>query len=305
MTDPVDDGLPSMRWGCPCHAPSYTDTGRWTRRGFAALVTSAAVGSAQAMEECRRSGFTKAVPAGQVEGSARQQYAQMLQEAGSKKALASADHPQLKRLNYIADRMIPLTRECNERAAQWKWEVNLLGSPELNAFCMPGGKIAFYYGILARLQLSDDEVAVIMGHEIAHALLEHAREQMGKNTVTQGGLRLGAALLGLGDLGDMAARLGSQLLSLTYSRQDESEADALGLVLSSRAGYKPEAGVTLWKKMMAESGGKSPPKILSTHPTNGDRIRDIEARLVRLNPVYDAADKPDQSFGPPPPMKAS
>jgi predicted Zn-dependent protease len=103
----------------------------------------------------------------------------------------------------------------------------------------------------------------------------------------------------------MAARFGSQLLSLTYSRQDESEADALGLVLSSRAGYKPEAGVTLWKKMMAESGGKSPPKILSTHPTNSDRIRDIEGRLAQLNPLYEAADKPDRSFGPPPPMKAS
>ena len=285
---------------CACRAHASSPTRRRWLSGLLATGAALPWGSAWAMEECRRSGFTKAVPASQVEGSARQQYAQMLQEAGSKKALAPVDHPQLKRLRYIADRMIPLTRECNERAAQWKWEVNLLGSQELNAFCMPGGKIAFYWGILARLQLSDDEVAVIMGHEIAHALLEHAREQMGKNTVTQMGLGLGAALLGLGELGDMAARVGSQLLSLTYSRDDESEADALGLVLSTRAGYEPAAGVSLWTKMMKASGGKSPPKILSTHPTNADRINDIQGRLERLAPLFDAAAKPDQTFGPPP-----
>ena len=135
------------------------------------------------------------------------------------------------------------------------------------------------------------------------ALLEHAREQLGKNTLTQQGLRIGAALLGLGSVGDMAAQLGSQLLSLTYSRGDESEADALGLVMSARAGYRPEAGVTLWQKMMAASGGKAPPKLLSTHPASADRIRDIESRLPQVQPLYEAADKPKRVFGPPPPMK--
>ena len=159
-----------------------------------------------ALPECERSGFTKAVSAEQVEQSASQQYRQMLQQASNQRALASKDHPQLQRLRAIAERMIPHAPACNERARQWRWEVQLIGSNELNAFCMPGGKIAFFWGILARLQLSDDEVATIMGHEMAHALLEHAREQMGKNMVTQGGLRLGAALLGLGNVGDMAAQ---------------------------------------------------------------------------------------------------
>jgi Zn-dependent protease with chaperone function len=239
-----------------------------------------------------------------VEGSASQQYRQMLQQAGEKRALAPMQHPQLKRLRFMAERMIPFTPECNPRAREWKWEVNLIGSGEVNAFCMPGGKIAFYWGILSKLQLTDDEVATIMGHEMAHALLEHAREQMGKNTITQGGLRLGAALLGLGNIGDMAAQFGSKLLSLNYSRDDETEADALGLVMSARAGYDPRAGITLWQKMMKASGGNAPPKLLSTHPTNADRIRDIERRLERVLPMYEAAAKPGERFGPPPPPKA-
>jgi Zn-dependent protease with chaperone function len=264
------------------------------------LLTGAAAPALAAIPECKRSGFTKAVSADEVEQGAGQQYQKMLQQAKSKNALAPMDHPQLARLRSMADRIIPFTPECNERARQWKWEVNLLGSPEINAFCMPGGKIAFYYGILAKLQLSDDETATIMGHEAAHALLEHAREQMGKNFLTQNGLRLGAALLGLGNVGDMAAQVGSQLLSLTYSRSDESEADALGLIMSARAGYDPRAGVSLWQKMMGASGGGAPPKFLSTHPSNADRIKAIERMLPRVLPMYQAAAKPTRNVGPPP-----
>ena len=215
-TAPAAEAQTATHVACACSA------WRPTRRLFTGLLAAGAGAVAAPawanVPECKRSGFTKAVPAGQVEDSASQQYRQMLQQYNGKRALASMDHPQLKRLRYMADRMIPFTPQCNERARDWKWEVNLIGSGEVNAFCMPGGKIAFYWGILAKLQLTDDEVAAIMGHEMAHALLEHAREQMGKNFATQTGLRLGAALLGLGDVGDMAARMGSQLLSLTYSR---------------------------------------------------------------------------------------
>ena len=131
---------------------------------------------------------------------------------------------------------------------------------------MPGGKIAFYYGILQQLQLDDDEVAMIMGHEISHALLEHARERVGKTTATRGVIELGSALLGLGNAGRMFADLGGQLLTLRFSREDESQADALGLVLAARAGYNPRAGVTLWQKMLSANKG-APPQWLSTHPS--------------------------------------
>ena len=286
---------------CGCHAMS--------RRAFTGLLWGAGcvpwVAAHAALPECERSGFTKAVSAEQVEQSASSQYRQMLQQASNQRALASKDHPQLQRLRAIAERMIPHAPACNERARQWRWEVQLIGSNELNAFCMPGGKIAFFWGILARLQLSDDEVATIMGHEMAHALLEHAREQMGKNMVTQGGLRLGAALLGLGNVGDMAAQAGSQLLSLAYSRSDETQADRLGMIMAAQAGYDPAAGVTLWKKMMAASGGRAPPKLLSTHPVSTERIQDIERRLPRAQPFYEAAEKPERVFGPPPERPAA
>ena len=163
---------------------------------------------------------------------------------------------------------------------------------------MPGGKIAFYFGILAKLKLDDDEVASIMGHEVAHALLEHARERMGKTMATRGVIELGAALFGLGGAGATLANMGGELLALRFSRSDESEADALGLVLSAKAGYRPDAGVSLWQKMMSANQG-APPQWLSTHPSGDSRIKDIEARLPRLEPVFADAAKPDRRFGPP------
>lgn len=139
---------------------------------------------------------------------------------------------------------------------------------------------------------------MIMGHEAAHALLEHAREQMGKSAGTSIGLRLGAALLGLGQVGDAAAQGIAQLASLKFSRDDESEADALGLIMAAKAGFDPRKGVTLWQKM-ASAGGGSPPAILSTHPSGPQRIQDIEARLPQVLPLYEAAGKPSRQFGPP------
>jgi predicted Zn-dependent protease len=271
----------------------------------AAWMAGAGPLAAQTIPECKRSAFTKAVSAETVEQQAMLQYRQMLQKASDQRALAPADHPQLQRLRYIGARILPHTRDCNPRSADWKWEVNLIGSRQINAFCMPGGKIAFYYGILSELQLSDDEVAMIMGHEAAHALLEHAREQMGKNVVTTGALRLGASLLGLGQLGEVGAQIGSQLLSLKFSRDDESEADALGLVMAARAGYDPRSGVTLWQKMTATSGGKAPPEMLSTHPAGSTRIKDIEAKLPRVLPMFESAAKPDRRFEPPAKMAAA
>jgi predicted Zn-dependent protease len=139
---------------------------------------------------------------------------------------------------------------------------------------------------------------MIMGHEVGHALLEHARERMGKTMLTRGAIELGSALLGLGNAGHTIANMGGQLLTLQFSRSDESEADALGLLLAARAGYRPAAGVTLWQKMLSASKG-APPQFLSTHPSGESRIRDIEGRLPRLDPVFQAAAKPERRFAPP------
>jgi predicted Zn-dependent protease len=286
---------------CPCALHARRRLGG-ALIGGGALVAIGGLGlagTAQAQPaECRRSTFTQMVSADQVEQAASQQYRQMLQQASEQRALVPVANQQVQRLNYIANRIIPFTAGCNPRASQWRWEVNVIGSKQLNAFCMPGGKIAFYYGILSQLQLDDDEVAIIMGHEIAHALLEHARARMGKTMATRGAIELGAALFGLGNAGRSLADMGGQLLTLRFSRDDESEADALGLVLAAKAGYRPAAGVSLWQKMMGANKG-APPQWLSTHPSGDSRIRDIQDRLPGVDPLYAGAPKPQRQFTPP------
>ena len=221
----------------------------------------------------------------QIEQAAGQQYQQLLGQARDQRALAPSSYPQLARLNAIAQRLIPYTYEWNPRARQWRWEVNLIGSKQINAFCMPGGKIAFFSGILDKLKLTDDEIAMVMGHEMTHALREHAREQMGKTMATRGAIEIGAAIFGLGNVGRTAAGLGGQLLTLRFGREDETEADLIGLELAARAGYDPQAAVTLWKKMGAASqGGQA--EFLSTHPSNPTRIRDIQANIPKVEPLY-------------------
>jgi len=241
----------------------------------------------------KRSAFTNLVAAQEVEKMAGQQYKQVLEQADSKNALAPPSSEELKRLRTIAQRLIPFATPWNERASQWQWEVNLIGSKQINAYCMPGGKIAFYTGILRALQLTDDEAAMVMGHEMAHALREHARERMGKSTVTTGAARLGGALLSgwLGidpNLTDMVAQQGANLLSLKFGREDESEADLVGMEIAARAGYDPRAGITLWEKMGAANKG-APPQWLSTHPASSTRIADMQAALPSVMPLFQRA----------------
>ncbi len=178
--------------------------------------------------------------------------------------------------------------QWNPRARDWRWEVNLIGSQQINAFCMPGGKIAFYTGILDQLRLTDDEIAMVMGHEMAHALREHARARIAKTQATGIGLSLGAQLLGLGDLGNMAANLGTQLLTLKFSRSDETEADLVGLELAARAGYDPQAAVSLWRKM-GEATGQGGIAFLSTHPSGPERIRELQSNVPRVEGLYEQA----------------
>ena len=261
------------------------------RRAFLLAAGSAAAVPALAQVDVgSASTLRKLVPAETLERSAAQQYQQMLEQARAKRALAPPEHPQLQRLHAIAKRLIPFAMPWNDRSRQWRWEVNLIGSQQINAFCMPGGKIAFYTGILDKLQLSDDEAAMIMCHEMAHALREHARERLAKTQATNLGVRLGAQLLGLGDLGNAAAGLGAQLLTLKFSRSDETDADLVGLELAARAGYQPEAAVSLWQKMGKASGSQQAGlAFLSTHPSGPDRIRELQQNVPKVQGLYQAA----------------
>ena len=232
--------------------------------------------------------LAKLVPAEQVERGAAQQYEQMKRQAAQQNALAPDDNAQLIRLRAIAKRLLPFTSKWNNRANAWNWEVNLIGSKQINAFCMPGGKIAFYSGILNALKMTDDEAAAVMGHEIAHALREHARARMGKQAATNIGANVVSQIFGLGNLGNAALGAGANLLTLKFSRDDETEADLVGLELMARAGYDPRAGITLWQKMQAASKG-APPQWMSTHPASDSRIREIQNHLPQVMPLYERA----------------
>ena len=273
--------------GCRCCAARG---GTWqARRAFVLTAAGTLVLPVAAQVEVgSASGMRRLVPAEALEDSAVQQYSQLLAQAKAKRALAPDNHPQLLKLRAIARQIIPYAAQWNSRAAQWRWEVNLIGSKQINAFCMPGGKIAFYTGILDQLKLTDDEIAMVMGHEMAHALREHARSRLAKSQATSIGLSLGAQLLGLGDLGNAAANLGTQLLTLKFSRSDEIDADLVGLELAARAGYNPQAAVSLWRKM-GEATGNGGIAFLSTHPSGPDRIRELEQNVPKVQGLYQAS----------------
>ena len=257
------------------------------RRGFLLAAGAAVASPALAQVDVGgASNMRRLVPAESLERSAVQQYGQMLAQARAQGALAADGNPQLARLRAIAKRLIPFAAPWNERARAWRWEVNLIGSKQINAFCMPGGKIAFFTGILDQLRLTDDETAMVMGHEMAHALREHARERLAKTQATGIGLSLGAKLLGLGELGNTAANLGTQLLSLKFSRSDETEADLVGLELAARAGFDPQAAVRLWQKMGQATGGSGGIAFLSTHPSGPERIRELQQNVPKVQGLY-------------------
>ncbi len=227
----------------------------------------------------------------QVERSAQEAYAQEVDKA-KKAAALNIDVKQTERVQHIADRVIAQTPNFRPDAKDWKWEINVQKTDELNAYCMPGGKIMVYTGIINKLNLSDAELAAIIGHEVAHALREHTRERVSRSYAQQVGLGVLGTLTGLGDAGmQLAGQITQVTFGLPHSREQESEADLIGLELMARAGYDPRAATTLWQKMQQQTGSKGP-EFLSTHPTSGTRINDLNASIPKVMPLYQVAAKP-------------
>lgn len=219
-------------------------------------------------------------------------YAALKADAAEQGAL-NTKPAMLQRVRAIAGRIVPQSAVFRADAEGWNWEVNLITSDQMNAFVMPGGKVMFYTGLIDQLQLTDAEIAIVMGHEIAHALREHAREQVSQAMAAQTAIGIGASILGLGQASaDMAAAGYQALLATKFSRTNETEADRIGLELSARAGYDPRAGISLWQKMSAANEGARPPEFLSSHPTDASRIRRIEALLPTVMPLYERAPRP-------------
>lgn len=222
----------------------------------------------------------------QVNQAAAANYQSVLTDSRKKGSL-NADPAQVERIRGIARRLIPQVGAFREDATKWQWEVNVIRSDELNAWCMPGGKIAFYSGIIDKLKLADDEAAAIMGHEMAHALREHARERASQAMAAGIGVQVVGAAAGLGDAG---LQLTSLLAEYTFvrpnSRLHETEADRMGVELAARAGYDPRAAIRLWNKMSQVSGGQ-PPQWLCTHPSHESRIKDLENYAAKVMPLYE------------------
>ncbi|MCG6574508.1 M48 family peptidase [Pseudomonas sp. AF32] len=214
-----------------------------------------------------------------------QSYQKTVGEANTQGALDKTSS-EAKRVQAIASRLIAQAPVFRPDSAQWKWEVNLIKSDELNANCGPGGKIIFYTGLIDSLKLTDDEIAAVMGHEIAHALREHGREAMSKAYGIEMAKQGAGALFGLGQdslaLADTVANYG---MTLPNSRENENEADLIGLELAARAGYNPNAAITLWNKMSKASEG-APPEFMSTHPSSSSRIASLQAAIPKVMPLY-------------------
>jgi Zn-dependent protease with chaperone function len=226
------------------------------------------------------------VPAARLEQAALQQYGQLRAQATGRNALLPAEDAQAKRVQRITQELLPHTHKWNPRAKDWRWEVFVVKTPTINALCMPGGKIAVFTGILDALKLTDDELAVVLGHEMAHALREHARARAAKVTLTNVGTLVVGLVIG-GNVGELA-RQGGGLLALKFNRDDEKDADLIGMEIAARAGYDPEAGITLWQKMGQIAGNARPPW-LSTHPSSEDRARRIRGAMKDVAKLYEKA----------------
>ncbi len=276
------------RTGAACRVQAWAAAGLVV---MSAGCQSVQTTSAGAVGIDRKQNMSSLVSEADLRKGSEQAYTQLIGQARQKGAL-NADAQLTQRVRGIAQRMIPVTGAFRSDAPSWKWEVNVLQSDELNAWCMPGGKIAFYSGIITKLQLTDDELAAIMGHEIAHALREHARERASEQQAAGIVIGLGAALLGAGQLGaDLGQGAYKVAVGMPNSRAHETEADRIGVELAARAGYDPRAAVSLWQKMAKAAGGGGPPQWLSTHPSAGSRQQDLGAYAARVMPLYEQAKK--------------
>jgi len=222
-------------------------------------------------------------------GSAKA-YQQEMNKARTAKAL-NTNKNYTKRVNIISKRLIAQVGIFRPDAKNWKWETNVISSDTVNAYCMPGGKIAVYTGIISKLNLTDDELAAVIGHEMAHAIREHSREQISQQIATDQLISLGSSLLGLGSLAQSLAGVASEyVLTLPFSRTMETESDIIGMELMARAGYNPKGAVNVWKKMSALNQN-NPPEFTSTHPSDETRIKNLEKELPKVLPLYEKTKK--------------
>lgn len=220
-----------------------------------------------------------------LNASATQGFNKTVNEARTKNTLDTSSSTY-KRINVVFNRLKPYADQVNQTGTKFDWQLAVLKSDQVNAYVAPGGKVVFYTGIVNKLNLTDAEIAAVMGHEMVHALEEHSKNKVGAQALTDLALGIGLSAAGVGQTGTAAAQLGSQIgIGLPYSRSLESRADQGGLLLMARAGYNPQAAITLWEKMnkLDGAGGGS---FLSTHPSNSQRIDAMRKNLPAAQQIY-------------------
>lgn len=263
-------------------------------KALAAVIASLLLASCASSTNPGAVGVTRQqtlwLPSAQVEKQASDAFLQMAVEAKGRGKLITSG-PEHDRIKGIFLRLQSQVGAFRPDAANWHWQLALIDSPELNAACAPGGKIIYFTGLSRTLALTDDEIAIIGGHEIAHALREHGREKASqaavKNTVMQIASIAAPSASGLIGVTNTASQL---LLTLPNSRQNEVEADQIGLELAARAGFNPNASISVWQKMNKASQGRSTPlQFMSTHPSNDDRIADLTRLIPTVMPFYETS----------------
>ncbi len=224
------------------------------------------------------------IPAETLNQQSKEQYMGLIQEAKSKGTIDQTSQTA-RRVKSVFRKLVPHTQNFRPDANNFAWEINVIKSNELNAFAMPGGKMVVYSGIVDRLQLSDDEIAAIVGHEMAHVLREHSREKVSQEVLKSSGLSVVSQVLGFGSAGDtLLQQAGNLAFSLPFSRTMESEADVIGLELMALAGYNPNAAVTLWQKM-GKASNNSGSSLLSTHPSGPERITNLQSQIPKVQNI--------------------
>jgi len=268
---------------------SAANTANATNPAGATRTSSTAGSSSDAAREVRfgqAALFRRLIPSRMLEAQSAAEYEEIVRGAAHSDRLYPPTDPRVQRVRALVDQLQPYARKWSDRVKHWKWEVAVIRSPDIRMYCLPGGKIVVYGGLLDKVKLNENELGMLFGHEIAHAVREHVRERLGEQQTAQIQQGTVPQLFGLADLGVFPLGIGSQLFEMHYGRADETEADVIGSDIASRAGFDPRAAVTLWDKLAAATRSDRDQGFIYVHPYTPARREDILKRLPDMLPLY-------------------